>query len=185
MSNLKPCKNGVIFERKHGHCRCPACKKQKSDATNLYIKNRKATDQQFKEQIRANSREWARRKSTDPDYKLSVSLGRKLRRKADPRIDMLTSARERANKSGVPFDLSKEDIVVPETCPVLGITLEVNENRVADSSPTLDRFIPELGYTKGNVAVISYRANRIKTDASVNELRALVNWMDACAKEIV
>ena len=34
------------------------------------------------------------------------------------------------------------------------------------------------GYIKGNVAWISGRANRIKYDASIEELRQIVDWME-------
>ena len=74
------------------------------------------------------------------------------------------------------------DIVVPEFCPVLGLRLKISEEgRWTDSSPSLDRFIPSLGYVKGNVRVISWRANRIKCDATVEEVRALLAYMEAIA----
>lgn len=41
----------------------------------------------------------------------------------------------------------------------------------------LCRKVPALGYVKGNVFVISFRANRIKTDASVTEIAALLAYM--------
>lgn len=57
------------------------------------------------------------------------------------------------------------DIIIPETCPMLGIKLEFGFDKQGGNfnSPSLDRIIPELGYTKGNVMVISKRANMIKT----------------------
>ncbi len=38
--------------------------------------------------------------------------------------------------------------------------------------------IPELGYVKTNVSVIAHRANVIKSDGSVEELRAILAWME-------
>lgn len=61
---------------------------------------------------------------------------------------------------------------------MLGIELSISEGRMADNSPSLDRFKPELGYVKGNIHVISTRANRIKNDATYNEIRKLFYWMD-------
>lgn len=90
------------------------------------------------------------------------------------------SAKKRATKQNVPFNIEVEDIVIPDTCPLLGIKLEFNgsvNNR--DSSPSLDRKNPALGYVKGNIAVISYRANRIKNNASAAEIKLLAVRIDS------
>jgi len=81
------------------------------------------------------------------------------------------SAQRRARKKGVPFEIEISDIVIPEYCPVLGIKLEVASGYAQDNSPSLDRIIPALGYVKGNILVISYKANTIKSNATVDELR--------------
>lgn len=41
------------------------------------------------------------------------------------------------------------------------------------SSPSLDHIEPEKGYVRGNVWVISYRANMIKNNATIDELQLL------------
>jgi len=83
---------------------------------------------------------------------------------------------------GVPFDLLLEDIVIPESCPILGIPLVRAVGLMTDNSPSVDRIIPDLGYVKGNIAIISNRANRIKTNATASEIRAVADWLDrACA----
>lgn len=83
---------------------------------------------------------------------------------------MLINARSRAKNYKLPFDIDKNDIIIPKTCPLLGIelTLEVNSSKrnATDSTVSLDRIVPELGYVKGNVRVISYLANKIKNNAS-------------------
>jgi hypothetical protein len=48
-----------------------------------------------------------------------------------------------------------------------------------DTSPSLDKINPELGYVPGNVAIISYRANRIKNNGTAEEHRLIADWMDA------
>jgi hypothetical protein len=68
-------------------------------------------------------------------------------------------------------------MTIPSKCPVLGIPLHRGVGGFCDNSPTLDRFIPELGYVKGNVEVISFRANRIKCDASMDEVTRVCDWM--------
>lgn len=89
---------------------------------------------------------------------------------------MFYDARKRAQHLCLPFDLTPEDIVIPEYCPVLGIKLSLTGHR--DYRPNLDRFIPSRGYTKKNARVISFRANRIKADATVAEIRLLLVYME-------
>ena len=96
---------------------------------------------------------------------------------------LLRKARERAKRLGLDFDLTKEDIVIPDVCPVLGIPFVSGSAGFYDNTPTVDRLIPELGYVKGNINVISWRANHIKTDSTVEELRAVANWFEERMKE--
>ena len=77
----------------------------------------------------------------------------------------------------MPFDIDASDIIIPSHCPVLGIPIQKNPERLGESSPTLDKIVPSKGYVKGNVAVISARANRLKSDASLAEIEALVAWL--------
>lgn len=90
---------------------------------------------------------------------------------------MLYQARKRAKKHGIPINIDHDDIVVPKVCPVLGIPLFVSDGLFSPNSPSLDRIVPELGYTKGNVVVISHRANTMKSDATLPELLAVVRWL--------
>jgi hypothetical protein len=92
---------------------------------------------------------------------------------------MLQSAKTRAKRLGVPFTITAADLVVPDTCPVLGIPLDFSRHLSgpSDSSPSLDRVIPTLGYVPGNVAVISMRANRIKSNFTAAELLAVGGWV--------
>lgn len=87
-------------------------------------------------------------------------------------------ARRRAKEKGLPFSLVPEDVPIPEVCPVLGIPLNHGTGRRHDGSPTIDRIINDLGYVKGNVIVISWRANRIKSDATLDELRAITSFYE-------
>jgi len=90
---------------------------------------------------------------------------------------LLSNASRRARRKGVPFDLKLDDIDIPELCPVFGLPLRRDNSDRMDDSPTLDRIVPELGYVKGNVRVISWRANRIKSDATLEELQAVVIYV--------
>ncbi len=90
---------------------------------------------------------------------------------------MWNAAKERAKKYGLPFSIEPTDIYIPDYCPALGILLTVEAHVQTDHSPTLDRIQPDLGYVKGNIAVISMRANRIKNDATAEELRQITDWL--------
>lgn len=94
-----------------------------------------------------------------------------------PERAIIRGVLQRCRKKNIPFDLSLEDIVIPEVCPVLGIRLSPGEGRFCDSSPSIDRVVPELGYVKGNVRIISWRANRLKGDARVDEVEAILRYM--------
>jgi len=94
----------------------------------------------------------------------------------DPRnkaYKMFFNAKRRAEKDNVIFDLEFTDIVIPDKCPVLNIPLKPGIDSITPNSPTLDRILPEQGYVKENVWVISHRANFLKNNATVEELEAL------------
>lgn len=90
---------------------------------------------------------------------------------------ILREARKRAKEKGVPFDLTEADLIIPEFCPVFGWRMEVGVGMRRDNSPSLDRVRPELGYVKGNVRVISWRANKLKSNSTVEELTLVLAYM--------
>lgn len=92
---------------------------------------------------------------------------------------LLSAARRRAKVKGLAFNLTIEDIVVPLLCPALGIPIRREAEKWADDVPTLDRIDSSKGYVKGNVMVISKRANFLKNDASVEEVRSLLRYMES------
>ena len=88
----------------------------------------------------------------------------------DPQTYMWKKAKDRAQRKNIPFDIEPSDISIPSICPLLGIELQYGRGVQGRSSPTLDRKNPVLGYVKGNVWVISYKANAMKQDATPVEL---------------
>lgn len=95
----------------------------------------------------------------------------------DPARKLLKLAKGRAKKNGLDFNIDITDVVIPEKCPVFGFKLVSGQGTgFYDASPTLDRIENGLGYVKGNVIVVSWRANRIKGDASLSELQQLLNF---------
>jgi len=86
---------------------------------------------------------------------------------------------------GIPFDITFEDIKFPTHCPILGIELNYYFLKGCDdANPTFDRINPKLGYIKGNVHVISHRANRIKNDSTLEELKKLVHYLEGMEKKL-
>ena len=100
----------------------------------------------------------------------------------DLRKDTLYDARSRAKKANVPFDLTFEDIVIPAVRPYLRIPL-IAGHKEGDKrcGPTLllmlDKIIPELGYVKGNVQVISMKANWMMNNSKFEAFELMFeNW---------
>jgi hypothetical protein len=86
------------------------------------------------------------------------------------------AARRRAEKAGIAFDIEVSDVVIPELCPIFGTPIERGAKHSLGpgaQSPTIDRIDSTKGYVKGNVWVISWRANRIKSDATPYELETI------------
>ena len=105
---------------------------------------------------------------------------------ADPRQNMLWCAIRRAKKRGFPCNIGIDDITIPDRCPVFGTVLAINSGHrgAADNSPSLDKIVPERGYVQGNITVISWKANRLKSNATLKELRALVRYLEAPCRAI-
>jgi hypothetical protein len=78
----------------------------------------------------------------------------------------LSSIRASARAKGIIFSLTIDDVSMPDFCPVLGIPLEFREKGKRDNSPSVDRIVPSKGYVPGNVAVISFLANRLKSNCT-------------------
>lgn len=92
---------------------------------------------------------------------------------------MLARTKHRAKKDGIPFDLTPDDIVIPDNCPVFGIPFDFeSRGKPNDATPSIDKRIPARGYLKGNIDIISYRANRIKSDATLEDLKILVAYLE-------
>ena len=86
-------------------------------------------------------------------------------------------------KKKLEFSIEYEDVFIPEYCPILGIkidkfledTSQSHESRA--SSPSLDRVDSSKGYIKGNVSVMSYRANILKGQGTAQQHRLIANWI--------
>lgn len=86
---------------------------------------------------------------------------------------------KKANTKGIPWDLDFGDIYWPTHCPILGMELDYHSAYRAENSPSFDQVDPGKGYTKGNVQILSWRANRIKNDGSAEEHRKIAEWLSS------
>ena len=121
---------------------------------------------------RAAARRWLKK---NPHYarewqreNLSGTFEKKLR-------GLLQISRGRAKYNNIDHSISEKDFTPVTHCPLLGI--ELNFSSVGrgyhDDSPSIDRIDPSKGYVPGNVWIISSRANRMKSNATIEELQLL------------
>jgi hypothetical protein len=89
-----------------------------------------------------------------------------------------TGARGRARKRGFDWNITLDDVTIPDTCPILGIPLffSPHDGRACDNTPSFDRVDNSKGYVVGNVRVISLLANKIKTDLSLEMIENLYKY---------
>jgi hypothetical protein len=127
-----------------------------------YLKNRKSIKEKQNKYFLEN--------------KKIINKNRRINRENNPGQYLLQHAKSRAKRKGLLFNLTRKDIVVPSVCPVLGIPLQVGTKIHYDASPTIDRIDNSKGYTKDNIVIVSWRANSIKKDASIDELKRLVDF---------
>jgi hypothetical protein len=92
---------------------------------------------------------------------------------------LLKGARDSARRKGIEFNLELSDIIIPELCPVLGIPIVKNQKLGdrRDNGPSIDRRDNSLGYIRGNICVISWRANRLKWNGSAREFESILKYM--------
>lgn len=86
---------------------------------------------------------------------------------------------KRNNVRGTKWEWSIEysDLEYPKYCPVLGLELDWFHEVRSENSPSINRIDSTKGYIKGNVAVMSWRANRIKNDGTLEEHQKIVEYL--------
>ena len=135
----------------------------------------------------SNNKKYIEKYHSDPEFKkhrneTSKKSNLKMKKEHPERI-MLYSSRRRAKEKGWEFNIDESDIIIPTHCPILGIELIPGGLGIhAFNSPSIDRIDSSKGYIKGNVRVISLRANMMKNDADLQELeqfcKNILNYMN-------
>lgn len=152
-----------------------------------YLKTEELTEEDREKRRASKRRYYDRNKETlipkmieynkKPETKNQRSARNKRNRRDNWPKAQINGLRHRAKQLGVPFNLTVDDLIVPDNCPVLGFPLAVGDGRLQYNSPSVDRVKPHLGYVSGNVNVISYRANTIKLNATIEEVAAVLQYM--------
>ena len=86
--------------------------------------------------------------------------------------------KNRAKRENIPFNLEYSDIIWPTHCPVFNTVLVYDTlDKAQNNSASFDKVIPHLGYVKGNVKIISHRANWLKQDSTIEQLENIIRYM--------
>ena len=112
-------------------------------------------------------------KERQKQYSKEWDLKRRIER---PEYMLWKAAKRRAKVKELDFNIEPTDVIIPAFCPLLNIPIihEVGKGSRNDNSPSLDRIDNRFGYIKGNILVVSWRANFLKGDAALSELQLLV-----------
>jgi hypothetical protein len=90
--------------------------------------------------------------------------------------DLLHTVQQRCRKNKRICELLEGDIVIPEKCPVLGIPL-LKGLKGCYNNASVDRIDNTKGYTKDNICIISYRANVLKSNGTIQEFEKILEYM--------
>lgn len=160
----KSCKRGHVAARYVSSPVCVEC------AQLGYAKRRDRVIAKLKEQYRADpvkfrEREIERHKENPKRYWAK---------------NVYKNVKKRVEKTGLPFDLTRQYIesITPDVCPVFGTPFTFHGNqKMKETSASLDRLVPAKGYVRGNVVVVSIKANNIKSAYSAKEVAKVAQWM--------
>ena len=117
-------------------------------------------------------------KNTCKKCSIKIRQTEKLNRdwKVDAARLLYKNIKSRCKRIGKEFSIELEDITIPKKCPVFGFDLKREDKQTWMCAPSVDRIDSSKGYIKGNVTVVSRRANILKRDATIGELEQLFNY---------
>lgn len=146
--------------------------RQKVYNKNWREKNKDILKSKSKKYYESNKDRIKERTSKQRHEKYHKNPGQELAKQKEWKVNnyekyLLQSAKARAKKQNIPFDIVASDLIIPTHCPYLGIELIPFSEW---ASPSLDKIVPQLGYVVGNVQVISKLANTMKSCATIKEL---------------
>ena len=90
--------------------------------------------------------------------------------------------RVRAVEKKIPFDLTVEYVksICPDKCPVFETPFNfIGNKHLIPESPSIDRIDPAKGYVEGNIAIISAKANQIKSAYKFQDIYKVAAWLES------
>lgn len=115
-------------------------------------------------------------------HRTRLSEEQKARFRSDWDRRKITAIRSRCKSSGIEFTIDVQylkGLNHPKICPILGIDVLYDSSGRSAGRASLDRIDPRKGYIPGNVWIISYRANAIKNDGTIEEHKAIVRVLES------
>lgn len=136
--------------------RCRECERQYQQLRSV----------KYAAEIQEYSLSYIKRKRTDHDWRIK---------------QLIQQAKRRASKKNLPFDLTLENVKkkfpAGNRCPVFGFELTWGNSGFRETSPSIDRIDSSKGYTCDNIQVISWKANRLKSNFTLADIEALALFM--------
>jgi len=150
-----------------------------------------------KDKARSTGRRYRCRKCSSAEYKRWQSAGgyqarlsrnreaRRLLKLSDPLTlwsrRVANAAQKRAKERGLPCTVTAAWLrsIAPTHCVLLGFELDYTNTKSTSASAALDRIDNDKGYTPDNCWVISMLANRVKSNATVEQVEMLAENLRA------
>lgn len=133
------------------------------------------------ERLKKNKERRAQKRKNDPEYRKREAELAKQWNHNHPVKYLLRAAKQRAKDRNLIFSITEKDLILPTICPLLEIPLQMHREERQDNSYSIDRIDSSKGYIPGNVWIISARANIIKNNATLEELKLLTkNFKKLC-----
>lgn len=156
--------------------RCSVCGEEKDDA--CFCKKGKGLNPACRDCTSVINKRY------HDENRQAVILRKRAYRDKNRGICLAAAAKSRAKSAGIEIDLGLFDGSYFESwvgddpvCECCGREMRPNRGAFCDDSITIDRIVPSLGYVRGNVAVLCWRCNRIKSNATSDELCMIAIWM--------
>ena len=126
----------------------------------------KKQKEQNPDKVKEYSRKYTSKMRLDFNYRLQT---------------LINASKQRALLKNREHSITVDDLIalwpVDGNCPVFGFPLQFNSGGFRETSPSVDRIDSTKGYTLDNIQILSWKANRIKAFATVEELEAVVSFM--------
>lgn len=163
------------YEKNKESERVKALARYHADA-DTHRERQRAYKLRHKERLAKQTSEKARlKRASNPEEVRKIDRESYARNK---KVRLIKLVRARALKKGIPFDLVASEMEWPSHCPVLGVELDYAASfPPPDNGVSVDRIVPEKGYVKGNVQVMSWLANRMKSNATADQMRAFAKYV--------